>query len=74
VNDIERTVDELTERGVNIERYNERSITTDEKGLATFEGGAKVAYFRNPDGNTLSTLKVRVSYCCRDAILNSRDR
>ena len=30
------------------------TIITDEKGLATFEGGAKVAYFKDPDGNTLS--------------------
>jgi hypothetical protein len=27
---------------------------TDEKGIATFEGDAKVAYFKDPDGNTLS--------------------
>jgi predicted enzyme related to lactoylglutathione lyase len=27
---------------------------TDEKGVATFEGGTKVAYFKDPDGNTLS--------------------
>ena len=30
-------------------------IVTDEKGVATFEGGAKIAYFRNPDGSTLSS-------------------
>ncbi len=54
VNDVEMVVDELTERGVNFERYNEEPIITDEKGVATFEGGAKVAYFRDPDGNTLS--------------------
>jgi catechol 2,3-dioxygenase-like lactoylglutathione lyase family enzyme len=54
VNDVESVVDELTERGVAFERYNEGPIITDEKGIATFEGGAKVAYFRDPDGNTLS--------------------
>ena len=54
VNDVERVVDELTERGVAFERYNEGPIITDEKGIAMFEGGAKVAYFRDPDGNTLS--------------------
>ena len=31
-----------------------RWIITNEKGIATFEGGAKVAYCRDPDGNTLS--------------------
>jgi catechol 2,3-dioxygenase-like lactoylglutathione lyase family enzyme len=54
VNDVESVVDELTERGVAFERYNEGPIITDEQGIATFEGGAKVAYFRDPDGNTLS--------------------
>jgi catechol 2,3-dioxygenase-like lactoylglutathione lyase family enzyme len=54
VNDVERVVDELSGRGVAFERYDEGPIITDEKGIATFEGGAKVAYFRDPDGNTLS--------------------
>jgi catechol 2,3-dioxygenase-like lactoylglutathione lyase family enzyme len=54
VDDVERVVDELNSRGVIFERYDEGLITTDEKGIATFEGGAKVAYFNDPDGNTLS--------------------
>jgi catechol 2,3-dioxygenase-like lactoylglutathione lyase family enzyme len=54
VDDGERVVDELSSRGVAFERYDEGPIITDEKGIATFEGGAKVAYFRDPDGNTLS--------------------
>ncbi len=54
VDDIERVVDELTARGVAFERYDEGPILTDDKGIATFEGGAKVAYFKDPDGNTLS--------------------
>ena len=54
VDDVERVVDELTERGVTFERYDEGPIITDEKGIAMFEGGARVAYFRDPDGNTLS--------------------
>jgi len=54
VDDVERVVDELNTRGVTFERYDEGPIITDEKGIATFEGGAKVAYFRDPDGNTLS--------------------
>ena len=54
VDDVERVVDELTSRGVTFERYDEGPIITDEKGIATFEGGARVAYFRDPDGNTLS--------------------
>lgn len=54
VDDIERVVGELTEKGLVFERYDEGPIITDEKGIATFDGGAKVAYFRDPDGNTLS--------------------
>jgi len=54
VDDVEGVVDELTSKGVAFERYDEGPIVTDEKGIATFEGGAKVAYFRDPDGNTLS--------------------
>jgi catechol 2,3-dioxygenase-like lactoylglutathione lyase family enzyme len=54
VDDVEGVVEELTSGGVVFERYEEGSILTDERGIATFEGGAKVAYFRDPDGNTLS--------------------
>src|SRR5919107_1863112 len=54
VDDVEEVVDELTSKGVAFERYDEGPIITDEKGIATFEGGAKVAYFRDPDGNSLS--------------------
>ncbi len=59
VDDVEGVVEELTSRGVTsrgvtFERYDEGPIITDEKGIARFEGGAKVAYFRDPDGNTLS--------------------
>ena len=54
VDDAERVVDELVTTGVSFEHYDEGPIVTDEKGIATFEGGAKVAYFKDPDGNTLS--------------------
>jgi hypothetical protein len=40
--------------GVAFERYDEGPIVTDERGIASFEDGAKVAYFKDPDGNTLS--------------------
>ena len=54
VDDVEGVVEQLTERGVVFERYEEGLILTDGKGIAKFEGGAKVAYFKDPDGNTLS--------------------
>lgn len=54
VEDIEKLVGELTSRGVVFEKYDEPPVVTDGIGIATFEGGAKVAYFKDPDGNTLS--------------------
>jgi catechol 2,3-dioxygenase-like lactoylglutathione lyase family enzyme len=57
VDDIERVVDELTRRGVTFEKYDEPGLRTDERGIATFEGDAKVAYFKDPDGHTLSIAK-----------------
>jgi catechol 2,3-dioxygenase-like lactoylglutathione lyase family enzyme len=54
VDNVEEVVDELISKGVAFERYEEGPIITDEKGIATFQGGAKVAYFKDPDGNTLS--------------------
>ncbi|MBA3264214.1 MAG: hypothetical protein H0T69_17450 [Thermoleophilaceae bacterium] len=45
---------ELASKGVAFEQYEEPGIVTDAKGIATFEGDAKVAYFKDPDGNVLS--------------------
>ena len=54
VDDVEAVVDQLTAQGVTFERYDEPPIVTDAKGIAHFEGDAKVAYFKDPDGNILS--------------------
>lgn len=56
VEDIEEIVDGLAANGVDFERLD-GPIVTDERGIATFEGGARVAYFRDPDGNTLSVAR-----------------
>ncbi|HEX5496296.1 MAG TPA: VOC family protein [Mycobacteriales bacterium] len=56
VDDIDRAVDMLTERGVRIERYQD--IETDEKGIYRGEG-PYVAWFRDPAGNILSALQER---------------
>jgi catechol 2,3-dioxygenase-like lactoylglutathione lyase family enzyme len=58
VDDIERVVAELSDRGVIFEQYDEPPIVTDERGIAHFDGGAMVAYFKDPDGNTLSIAQV----------------
>jgi hypothetical protein len=61
VDDVEGVVDELASKGVALERYEEGPIVTDEMGIATFEGEAKVAYFRDPHLQPLFTLLPRVS-------------
>jgi predicted enzyme related to lactoylglutathione lyase len=57
VEDIDKAVDELTERGVNFEHY-EGSLKTDDKGI--FRGGGPlIAWFKDPAGNILSVLEKR---------------
>lgn len=53
VPDTEATVKDLTEAGVAFERYDLPKLKTDERGIATL-GSVKVAWFKDPDGNTLS--------------------
>ncbi len=54
VNDIESTVDELTRRGVTVERYD--GAGQDDKGIARGEG-TLIAWFKDPAGNILSVLQ-----------------
>ena len=54
VDDIETVVAGLAQQGVTFEQYDQPPIVTDERGVAHFEGDAKVAYFKDPDGNILS--------------------
>jgi catechol 2,3-dioxygenase-like lactoylglutathione lyase family enzyme len=51
-NDIVATVDALLAKGVAFERYP--NMGQDERGIATFPTGDKVAWFKDPDGNVLS--------------------
>lgn len=54
VDDIDKAVDQLTERGVRFERYDQ--IEMDEKGI--FRGGGPlIAWFTDPAGNVLSVLQ-----------------
>ena len=52
VSDIERMVSALTDRGVKFERYG--FFEQDPLGIWTAPSGDKVAWFKDPDGNTLS--------------------
>jgi catechol 2,3-dioxygenase-like lactoylglutathione lyase family enzyme len=50
--DLEQDVRDFTQRGVQFERYG--FPDQDERGVWTAPGGAKVAWFKDPDGNVLS--------------------
>jgi predicted enzyme related to lactoylglutathione lyase len=53
VDDVEAAVDELTSKGVQMERYD--GFDQDEKGIMRDEGPT-IAWFRDPAGNILSVL------------------
>jgi catechol 2,3-dioxygenase-like lactoylglutathione lyase family enzyme len=57
VEDIDAAVDELTARGVRLERYD--GFGQDEKGIARAEGGPLIAWFTDPAGNILAVLQDR---------------
>ena len=53
VDDVDAAVDELTARGVEMERYE--GFDQDEKGIARDEGPT-IAWFKDPAGNILAVL------------------
>jgi catechol 2,3-dioxygenase-like lactoylglutathione lyase family enzyme len=57
VDDVDKAVDQLVERGVKFEHYNEGGITTDAKGVSRGGMGPTMAWFKDPAGNILSVLK-----------------
>ncbi|MCU1687379.1 MAG: glyoxalase/bleomycin resistance protein/dioxygenase [Amycolatopsis sp.] len=52
VEDIAGSIDELLVRGVSFTTYE--GMGQDDRGIWTTPGGDKVAWFTDPDGNTLS--------------------
>jgi catechol 2,3-dioxygenase-like lactoylglutathione lyase family enzyme len=52
VPDIKQAVESLAARGVEFARYN--GLEQDAAGIWTSASGARVAWFHDPDGNTLS--------------------
>jgi catechol 2,3-dioxygenase-like lactoylglutathione lyase family enzyme len=52
VSDIEAVVRWLSERGVMVEKYP--FVQDQETGIWTAPGGARIAWFKDPDGNVLS--------------------
>ena len=53
VEDVEKAVDELAERGVTMDRYE--GFDQDEKGIMR-DQGPDIAWFKDPAGNILSVL------------------
>lgn len=53
VTDLETTVRELAVTGVRFERYDDPPLRTDERGIYEL-GDGRVAWFRDPDGNTFA--------------------
>jgi len=53
VPDLEQVVDELSAKGVTFERYDDPQLRTDKRGIHSL-GSGKVAWFKDPDGNTFA--------------------
>lgn len=58
VDDIDKAVDELADRGVRFEVYKDGDLKTDAKGIHR-DGGPRIAWFKDPAGNFLSVLEQR---------------
>ena len=59
VDNVERAVDALVERGVRFEIYNDGPVKTNAKGIASEGQGPRIAWFKDPSGNILSVLEER---------------
>ncbi len=56
VTDIDATVAKLRKKGVRFQVYDFPGL--DENGIWTAPGGARVAWFKDPDGNVLSVTRL----------------
>jgi predicted enzyme related to lactoylglutathione lyase len=59
VADIASVIDQLTAKGVHFTHYE--GMEQDERGIWTAPGGAKIAWFLDPDGNNLSLTQFEAS-------------
>jgi len=55
VDDVEKTVDDLTDKGVKFEQYDD--FHTDKKGISR-DWGNEIAWFKDPSGNIIAVLKI----------------
>jgi len=58
VKDVEKTVDELTGKGVKFEIFDEKDLKTDKKGISRGQGPT-IAWFKDPAGNFISIMEER---------------
>jgi len=56
VDNVDKAVDELTQRGVRFEKYNQPNLKTDERGIMRGDGPV-IAWFKDPAGNILSVVE-----------------
>jgi predicted enzyme related to lactoylglutathione lyase len=56
VDNVEKTVDELKQKGIQFEQYSGGELATNDKGIHEDEG-MKIAWFKDPAGNYLSVLE-----------------
>ncbi|QDF00442.1 VOC family protein [Myxococcus xanthus] len=56
VDDIDKVVDALSQRGVRFERYD--GFDADAKGIVRGDRGPPIAWFKDPSGNVLAVLQV----------------
>jgi predicted enzyme related to lactoylglutathione lyase len=59
VADLDATIVALQQRGISVERF--AGFSHDEHGAVVTPDGARVAWFRDPDGNILSIVQFAVS-------------
>lgn len=52
VDDLDTTIDDLVARGVTFSRFD--GMVQDDRGAWTAPSGDRIAWFADPDGNTLS--------------------
>jgi predicted enzyme related to lactoylglutathione lyase len=55
VDDLDAEVEQLTARGISFERYDD--FEQDESGISEGGGGPRIAWFKDPAGNTLAVLE-----------------
>ncbi len=56
VKDVEKTVDELTGKGVKFEIFDDKDLKTDKKGIMRGRGPT-IAWFKDPAGNFISIME-----------------